>query len=74
MTPDYCSLKAAQSLQTKLSARLAAHAATAKELSQSRTGDEKKATELAHLLEFWMVHGKPRREPKQKELADIIGD
>jgi hypothetical protein len=30
--------------------------------------------ELANLLEFWMVHGKPHREAKQKELADIVGD
>jgi hypothetical protein len=66
--------KAAQSLQARLTARLEALAATAKELSRSRTGDEKKAMELAHLLEFWMVHGKPHREPKQKELANKAGD
>ena len=66
--------KAAKSFQVKLTARLATLAATAKELSQSRTGDEKKAMELAHLLEFWMVHGKPRRDVRQKELADKAGD
>jgi hypothetical protein len=30
--------------------------------------------ELTHLLEFWLVHGKPHREAKKKELADIVGD
>jgi hypothetical protein len=30
--------------------------------------------ELARLIEFWMVHGKPHREAKQKELADKVGD
>lgn len=66
--------KAAQSLQVKLTARLAALAATANELSRSRTGDEKKALELAHLIEFWMVHGRPSRETKQKQSADKAGD
>ena len=59
--------RAAQSLQSKLTQRLVAFATKADELSRSRTGDEKKAMELAHLLEFWMVHGKPSREAKQKE-------
>jgi hypothetical protein len=45
--------------------RLATLAAKANELARNRTGDEKKATELAHLLEFWVVHGKPHREPKK---------
>jgi hypothetical protein len=62
--------KAAQLLQTQISKRFAAFAAKANELSRSRTGDEKKATELALLLEFWMVHGKPHREPKQQEVID----
>lgn len=30
--------------------------------------------ELAHLLEFLMVYGKPHREPKQMELTDKVGD
>ncbi len=34
------------------------------------TGDEKKAPELARLLELWMIHGRPRRQAKQKELTD----
>ena len=32
-----------------------------------RTSDEKRVTDLARLLEFWMTHGKPRREPKEKD-------
>lgn len=62
--------KAAQSLQARLTARLATLAAKANELARSRTGDEKKATDLARLLEFWMTHGKPRRESKQKETQE----
>ena len=59
--------KAAQALQAGLTQRLVALAAKADELARSRTGDEKRATELAALLEFWLIHGKPRREPKEKE-------
>jgi hypothetical protein len=59
--------KAAQVLQAGLTQRLVALAAKADELARSRTGDEKRATELAALLEFWLIHGKPRREPKEKE-------
>jgi hypothetical protein len=35
--------------------------------SRSRTSDEKRAAELAALLEFWLVRGKPRREPRLEE-------
>jgi hypothetical protein len=59
--------KAAQAMQAGLTQRLIALAAKADELARSRTGDEKRATELAALLEFWLVHGKPRREPKEKD-------
>lgn len=62
--------KAAQSLQASLTARLGAQAAKANELARSRTGDEKRATDLARLLEFWMIHGKPRRESKRKEMQE----
>jgi hypothetical protein len=62
--------KAAQSLQSGLTARLGALAAKANELARSRTGDEKRATDLARLLEFWMIHGKPRRESKLKEIQE----
>jgi methylase of polypeptide subunit release factors len=58
---------AAQSLRAGLTQRLAAIASKAEELSRSRTGDEKRAAELAALLETWLVHGKPQREPKEKE-------
>ena len=57
----------AQILQAGLRQRLAAIASKADELSRSRTSDEKRAAELAALLEFWLVHGKPRRDPRQKE-------
>ena len=66
--------KAAQAMQAGLTQRLVALAAKADELARSRTGDEKRTTELAALLEFWLVHGKPHREAKKKELADIVGD
>jgi hypothetical protein len=66
--------KAAHSLQVQITKRLAGLAAKANELSRSRTSDEKKAMELARLLEFWMVRGKQSREATQKELADKSGD
>jgi methylase of polypeptide subunit release factors len=62
--------KAAQSLQAGLTARLGALAAKANELARSRTGDEKRAADLARLLEFWMIHGKPSRESKLKTIQE----
>ena len=59
--------KAAQTLQAGLTQRLVSLAAKADELARSRTGDEKKATDLAALLEYWLIHGKPRKEPKQTD-------
>ena len=53
--------KAAQTLQPQIVKRLAALAAKAGELARSRTGDEKRVADLARVLEFWMIHGKPRR-------------
>jgi hypothetical protein len=60
----------AQTLQVELTQRLAAFAAQAEALSRSRTSDEKRAAELAALLEFWLVHGKPHRETKPKEKTE----
>jgi hypothetical protein len=57
---------AARVLQAGLTERLAAVAAKAEALARSRTSDEKRAAELAALLEFWLVHGKPHPEPKEK--------
>ena len=57
----------AQTLQAGLTQRLVSLATKADELARSRTGDEKRATELAALLEFWLIHGRPRREPKEKD-------
>jgi hypothetical protein len=62
--------KAAQTLQQQIVKRLAAIAAKAGELARSRTGDEKRAADLARLLEFWMTHGKPRRESKPTEAQE----
>jgi hypothetical protein len=61
---------AARELNQMLDARLAAIAEKANHLARSRTSDERKAADLAGLLQHWMLHGKPRKEPKQKELAD----
>ena len=57
----------ARALLAGLTQRLAAFAAQAEALSRSRTSDEKRAGELAALLEFWLAHGKPRREGPKKE-------
>jgi hypothetical protein len=62
--------KAAQTLQQQIVKRVAAIAAKAGELARSRTGDEKRVADLARLLEFWMTHGKPRREPQQTEAQE----
>jgi hypothetical protein len=59
--------KATHTLQVGLTERIISLAAKANELARSRTSDEKRATELAALLEFWMVHGKPTKEPKQND-------
>jgi hypothetical protein len=53
--------KAAHNLQIQITKRIAALAAIASELARSRTSDEKKAVELARLLEYWMLRGKPSR-------------
>jgi hypothetical protein len=57
--------KAAHTLQIQITKRIVGLAAKANELSRSRTSDEKRALELARLLEFWMLRGKPSREAKQ---------
>jgi len=60
----------AQALKQQIAKRLESVAAKAGELARSRTGDEKRAADLARLLEFWMTHGKPRREPKATEAQE----
>ena len=60
--------KTAQRLQSEITKRISDLAAKAKALSRSRTGDEKKAMELARLLEFWMAHGKPAKAAKPQVL------
>ncbi len=61
--------KAARELKQLLDTRLATITDKADHLARSRTSDERKAADLAGLLKHWMIHGKPRKEPKQKELA-----
>jgi hypothetical protein len=60
----------AQALHRDLTKRLDTISATAKELAASRTSDEKKAHDISRILQFWMVHGKPTKMPKQQALPD----
>ena len=55
---------AARSLLAGLTAHLGALAAKANELARSRTSDEKRASDLTRLLEFWLIHGQPARKSK----------
>jgi len=59
---------AARELKQLLNARLAAMADQANHLARSRTSDEKRVADAAGLLQHWMIHGKPRTEPKPAEL------
>lgn len=42
----------------------------ANHFAHSRTSDERKAADLAGLLQHWMIHGRPRKEPRQAELGE----
>lgn len=53
--------KGSHTLHVALLERLCLLAEKASELARSRTGDEKKATEIAALLEFWLIHGRPAK-------------
>lgn len=53
--------EAASALLVALTERMGSMEKTANELSRSRTGDEKRAAEVAALLKFWLVHGKPTK-------------
>jgi hypothetical protein len=57
---------AARLLNQQLDARLVAIAEKANHLARSRTSDERKAADLAGLLQHWLIHGKPRREQQEK--------
>jgi hypothetical protein len=59
----------ARELRQLLDARLAAIAAKANHLARSRTSDERKAADLAGLLQHWMIQGKPQTRPGQTEQA-----
>jgi len=56
---------AAGGLKKQLDARLTAIAEKSNHLARSRTSDERKAADVAGLLQHWMIHGKPRKEPRQ---------
>jgi hypothetical protein len=43
------------------------NAICADELARSRASEEECASEPARLLEFWLIHAKPRREPEEKD-------
>jgi len=55
----------ARALKQMLDARLAALAEKANHLARSRTSDERKATDLAGLLQHWMLHGKPKHRAEK---------
>jgi len=59
---------AAHQLNQQLDARLAAIAEKANHLARSRTSDERKAADLAGLLQHWMIHGKPGKAARQTEI------
>ncbi len=65
---------AARELNQQLDARLAGIADQAHRLANSRISDERKAADLAGLLQHWMIHGKPRKQPKQDEPAENTDD
>lgn len=54
-------------LKKRLDARLAEIAGKASHLSHSRTSDERKAGDVAGLLQHWMIHGKPRKGLSPRE-------
>jgi len=58
---------ATRKLKQQMDARLAAIAERANHLARSRTSDERKAADVSGLLQHWMIHGRPRREPEPKE-------
>jgi hypothetical protein len=58
---------ATRELKQLLDARLAAIAGKANHLARSRTSDERKAADLAGLLQHWMIHGRPQEWPRQSE-------
>jgi hypothetical protein len=56
----------AAALLAHLTDRLKALAEQASQLARSRTGDERRAADLASLLLRWLVHGKPARTAKEE--------
>ncbi|MBI4662499.1 MAG: N-6 DNA methylase [Verrucomicrobia bacterium] len=64
----------ARELGERLVARLASITERANHLARSRTSDERRATDLAGLLQHWMIYGKPTKSPKLSELGDKLLD
>ncbi len=60
----------ARELKQFLDDRLSAIAEKANHLARSRTSDERKISDLSGLLQHWLIHGKPRKESKQKQLTE----
>ncbi len=56
--------KSAQTLKAKLEERLTILSGKALQLAHSRTTDDTKASDIANLLQHWMLHGKPERAGK----------
>jgi hypothetical protein len=59
----------ARELETKLRTRLTALSEKANHLAHSRTTDERKAADIAGLLQHWMIHGKPDLAANRRDLA-----
>lgn len=64
------SAKDATSLLARVTDRLAALTEQAGQLAGRRTGDERRATDLADLLMQWLIHGKPKREGEDEQESD----
>lgn len=52
----------AATLRAALDVRLAANRQRAQQLARSRASDERRVSDLAGLLEHWLIHGRPREE------------
>lgn len=50
----------AAALRAALDARLAAVRERAQQLARSRASDERRVSDLAELLERWLIHGRPQ--------------
>jgi len=58
-------------LKEQLESRLSDVTEKADHLARSRTSDERKAADLAGLLQHWMIHGKPTKPAGRQDLAEV---